>query len=205
MEALGYVIGVALCIGIYKFFAWWQNRPEYIEREKEKQLKQAIAAQQLAKQRQDVMEQTKGTRDLFMETLTKIGCQYELAEEEDDDRIFFAYQGEHFFAGVRNDWQYIQVYDTHWGQVELYDIDEFTRLKKAINESNLNNCVTTVYTIDEAGSNVDVHCKTTILFIPQIPDLENYLRLELNEFFRAHQFVGNQMVNLREQEESIKS
>jgi hypothetical protein len=205
MEALGYVIGVALCIGIYKFFAWWQNRPEYIEREKEKQLKQAIAAQQLAKQRQDVMEQTKGTRDLFMETLTKIGCQYELAEEEDDDRIFFAYQGEHFFAGVRNDWQYIHVYDTHWGHVELYDIDEFARLKKAINESNLNNCVTTVYTIDEAGSNVDVHCKTTILFIPQIPDLENYLRLELNEFFRAHQFVGNQMVNLREQEESIKS
>lgn len=205
MEALGYVIGVALCIGIYKFFAWWQNRPEYIEREKEKQLKQAIAAQQLAKQRQDVMEQTKGTRDLFMETLTKIGCQYELAEEEDDDRIFFAYQGEHFFAGVRNDWQYIHVYDTHWGHVELYDIDEFARLKKAINESNLNNCVTTVYTIDEAGSNVDVHCKTTILFIPQIPDLENYLRLELNEFFRAHQFVGNQMVKLREQEESIKS
>ena len=205
MEALGYVIGVALCIGIYGFFAWWQNRPEYIEREKEKQLKQAIAAQQLAKQRQDVMEQTKGTRDLFMETLTKIGCQYELAEEEDDDRIFFAYQGENFFAGVRNDWQYIQIYDTHWGHVELYDIDEFARLKKAINESNLNNCVTTVYTIDEAGSNVDVHCKTTILFIPQIPDLENYLRLELNEFFRAHQFVGNQMVKLREQEESVKS
>ena len=53
MEALGYVIGIALCIGIYRFFAWWQNRPEYIEREKEKQLKQAIAAQQLAKLRQD--------------------------------------------------------------------------------------------------------------------------------------------------------
>ena len=205
MEVLGYVIGVALCIGIYRFFAWWQNRPEYVEREKEKQLKQAIAAQQLDKQRQDVMEQTKGTRDLFMETLTKIGCQYELAEEEDDDRIFFAYQGEHFFAGVRNDWQYIHVYDTHWGHVELYDVDEFSRLRKAINESNMNNSVTTVYTIDEAGSNVDVHSKTVILFIPQIPDLENYLRLELNEFFRAHQFVGSQMVKLRDREESIKS
>ncbi|MBR6276718.1 MAG: hypothetical protein IKR31_07310, partial [Prevotella sp.] len=67
------------------------------------------------------------------------------------------------------------------------------------------NSVTTVYTIDEAGSNVDVHSKTVILFIPQIPDLENYLRLELNEFFRAHQFVGSQMVKLREREESIKS
>lgn len=203
MEALGYVIGVALCIGIYKFFAWWQNRPKYIEREKEKQLKQAMAAQQLAKQQQNVMEQETGTRDLFLETLTKIGCQYELGEGE-DDRIYFAYQGEHFFVEARNDWRYVQIWDTHWGHVELYDIDEFSRLKKAINGSNLNNSVMTVYTIDEAGSNVDVHCKSIILFIPQIPEIENYLRLELNEFFRAHQYVSNEMSKLREQEEAIK-
>jgi hypothetical protein len=63
----------------------------------------------------------------------------------------------------------------------------------------------TVYTIDEAGSNVDVHCKSIILFIPQIPNLEDYLRLELNEFFRAHQFVGNEMTRLREKEESLRS
>ena len=152
-----------------------------------------------------MMEQTKGTRDLFLETLTKIGCQYELAEEEDDDRIYFAYQGEHFFVRASNDWRYIQIFDTHWGHVELYDIDEFSRLKRAINGSNLNNSVTTIYTIDEAGSNVDVHCKSVILFIPQIPEIENYLRLELNEFFRAHQFVGNEMAKMREQEEEIKA
>lgn len=170
---------------------------------------QDAAARQIMKETFDNnntnMENQKGTRDLFMETLTKIGCQYELAEEEDDDRIFFAYQGEHFFVNAKNDWRYIQIWDTHWGHVELYDIDEFTRLKKAINGSNLNNSVMTVYTIDEAGSNVDVHCKSIILFIPQIPELENYLRLELNEFFRAHQYVGNEMAKLREQEESVKS
>jgi len=170
---------------------------------------QDAAARQIMKETFDNnntnMENQKGTRDLFMETLTKIGCQYELAEEEDDDRIFFAYQGEHFFVNAKNDWKYIQIWDTHWGHVELYDIDEFTRLKKAINGSNLNNSVMTVYTIDEAGSNVDVHCKSIILFIPQIPELENYLRLELNEFFRAHQYVGNEMAKLREQEESVKS
>ena len=36
------------------------------------------------------MEQTKGTRDLFLEILTKIGCQYDLAEEEGDNCILFA-------------------------------------------------------------------------------------------------------------------
>ena len=34
------------------------------------------------------MEQAKGTRDLFLETLSKIGCQYELGKgEEDCDKI----------------------------------------------------------------------------------------------------------------------
>ena len=145
------------------------------------------------------MEEKKGTRDLFLETLTKIGCQYEIDEGEDDD-IRFGYQGEYFVVRASNSNRFIHIYDTHWGHVELYDIDEFARLKKAINGSNLNNSVTTVYTIDEAGSNVDVHCKSIILFIPQIPNLEDYLRLELNEFFRAHQYVGNEMTKLREKE-----
>ena len=205
MEALGYVIGIALCIGIYRFFAWWQNRPEYIEREKEKQLKQAIAAQQLAKQRQDVMEQTKGTRDLFMETLTKIGCQYELAEEENDDRIFFAYQGEHFFVNASNDWQYIQIFDTHWGHVELYDVDEFSRLRKAVNNANINCATMTVYTINEEAKTVDVHCKSTFPFMNQMPELENYLRSVLSDFFTAHRFIGNEMAKLREQDQADKT
>ena len=119
-----------------------------------------------------------GTRDLFLETLKKIGCQYEIEEGEDIEEgdIRFGYQGEYFVVRASNKTQYIQIYDTHWGHVELYDIDEFARLKKAINESNIRNSVTTVYTIDEAGSNVDVHCKSVILFVPEIPNISDYLR-----------------------------
>ena len=150
--------------------------------------------------REKEMEGQTGTRDLFLSSLTKIGCQYELAEEENDNRIYFAYQGESFMVDASNENRYIHVWDTHWGHVELCDIDELSRLKKAINSSNLNTAVTTVYTIDEVGHNVDVHCKSVILFIPQIPDIENYLRVELNEFFRAHQYVGNEMAKQREAE-----
>jgi hypothetical protein len=139
----------------------------------------------------------KGTRDLFLETLTKLGCQYEIDNDE-DEKIHFAYQGEYITALTNNYRQFVHIYDTHWGHVELYDVDELSRLKKAINESNLRNIVTTVYTVDEAGSNVDVHCKAAILFVPEIPDTEDYLRLELNEFFRVHQFIGAEMTRQRE-------
>ena len=145
---------------------------------------------------------TVGTRDLFLETLTKIGCQYEFGDEEENPTIYFAYQGENFTVYASNDNNYVRIWDTHWAHVELYDVDDFARLKKVINGSNLNNSVTTVYTIDEAGSNVDVHCRSIILFVPQIPDLQAYLRVELNDFFAAHRYVGIEMEKLRGQEAS---
>ena len=143
-----------------------------------------------------------GTRDLFLETLTKIGCQYVIEEDEnvEEGDIRFGYQGEYFVVRASNKTRYIQIYDTHWGHVELYDIDEFSRLKKAINESNIRNSVTTVYTIDEAGSNVDVHCKSVILFVPEIPNIADYLRLELCEYFRVHETINIEMAKQRELE-----
>ena len=143
------------------------------------------------------------TRDVFLQTLANIGCQYEIGEGE-DDRIQFAFQGENFVADATNEGCYVHLWDTFWGQVELYDIDEFTRLRKAINTANINCATTTVYSINEAGSSVDVHSKKTILFLPQIPQIENYLRSELGDFFRAHQIVGYEMAKMREKEETME-
>ena len=202
------LIGALALYFLFRFlYGLWKCNQEEQERLHENDVNNQLYDQTLAQMDEErkqetkmLMENNKGTRDLFLETLTKIGCQYEFAKNEGDDRIFFAYQGEHFFVNASNEAWYIQIYDTHWGYIELYDIDEFSRLKKAVNGSNLNNSVMTVYTVDEAGSSVDVHCKSTILFVPQIPRIEDYLRLELNEFFRAHQYVGNEMARLRESE-----
>ena len=202
------LIGALALYFLFKFlYGLWKSNQEEQERLHENDVNNQLYDQALAQMDEErkqetkmLMENNKGTRDLFLETLTKIGCQYEFAKDEGDERIFFAYQGEHFFVNASNEAWYIQIYDTHWGHVELYDIDEFSRLKKAVNGSNLNNSVMTVYTVDEARNSVDVHCKSTILFVPQIPRIEDYLRLELNEFFHAHQYVGNEMARLRESE-----
>ena len=146
-------------------------------------------------------EKVKGTRDLFLETLTKIGCQYEIDPE--DGNILFAYQGEYFVASATNEGWYVRIWDTYWGHVELYDVDEFSRLRKAVNHANINCATMTVYTINEEGKTVDVHCKSVFPFMPHMPDLEDYLRNELGDFFTAHHLVGNEMAKLREQEEKV--
>ena len=151
---------------------------------------------------EDKGEEKMGTRDLFLETLTKIGCQYEIDSE--DGNILFAYQGEHFVATANNEGWYVRVWDTYWGHVELYNVEEFSRLKKAVNHANINCATMTIYTINEEGKTVDVHCKSTFPFISQMPDLEDYLRNELGDFFNAHHLVGSEMAKLREQEENAQ-
>lgn len=146
---------------------------------------------------------TMGTRDLFLETLTKMGCQYAV-DEEDECRYYFAYQGENFAVDMSNDRMYVQLWDMFWASVELYDIDKFARLKKVINESNLRFATTTIYTVNEAGSTVDVHCKSVVYFAPSIPDIETYLRTELGDYFHVHQFINTEMAKLKEQEEATK-
>lgn len=188
------LVGLAVC-GM--LITMWNDRQENKRMKEDLELRQALAIQQVVPGQPQPLQHK--TRELFIDTLTKIGCQYQLGEG-DDTRIFFAYQGENFFCDTTNDIMYVHLWDTYWGHVELYDIDEVSRLRKAINTSNINTTVSTVYTIDEAESNIVVHCKATIPFVSTMPHLEEYLKVELNDFFRAHQLVGNEMHKLREKE-----
>ena len=196
-NVLIFVLTFGLLVNIF-----WENikekmgiiKQERKDPEHEKALKDAFASQQSS-------STTQKARELFLDTLTKIGCQYKLGEGE-DTRIYFDYQGEHFFADMNDDSIYVHIWDIYWGHVELYDIDEVSRLRKAINNSNLNTTVITVFTIDDDAKTMDVHCKSTIPFIASIPHLENYLRGELNEFFHAHRALGAEMHKLREQEQN---
>lgn len=196
MESIIELVIAVLCYALVVITTkWWGLRKE------NEQLNDELVEARRTKpsgpsQNQPVSRPNIGTRDLLMQTLTNIGCQYQLGED-DDDRIYFAYQGEHFFADCVNEARYVHLYDPFWGHVELYDIDEVSRLRRAINTANMNCGVTIVFTIDEDGKNMDVHTRAVIPFQSQMPDLEDHLRIELNEFFRAHQVLFVEMTKLR--------
>jgi tetratricopeptide (TPR) repeat protein len=193
---------ISMALNIYQKLPTFENKIKEIEKDMENaEYKQQHKAEEEIESYLENMdtEEKKGTRDLFLETLTAIGCQYEIDE---DDEISFAYQGENFVVRASNDNQYIQIYDLHWMHVGLYDIDERARLKKAINESNIKNSVVTVYTINESSNTVDVHSKSVIYFDSVIPDAVDYLRIELAEYFNVHQMILLEMAKLREQEQA---
>lgn len=206
MGALGFLLAIVLCGMIVKLSEWRENKKEERERQSIVLMNQDAVARQIMKETfeksKNDMEEQKGTRDLFLEALIRIGCQYTV-DDEDDGRYYFAYQGENFAVDMSNDRMYVQLWDMFWASVELYDIDKLAQLKKVINESNLRYATTTIYTVNEAGSTVDVHCKSVIFFSPSIPDIETYLRTELGDYFHVHQFINTEMAKMVEQNESI--
>ena len=193
---------ISMALNIYKKLPTFDDKTKQIEEDMKKadyKLQHKTEEDEMEYYLENMeKEEKKGTRDLFLKTLTAIGCQYEIDE---DNEINFAYQGEYFVVRASNDNEYIQFYDLRWLHVELYDIDEITRLKKAINESNIKNSVVTVYTINESDNTVDVHCKSVIYFDSVIPNVIDYLRLELAEYFNVHQMILLEMAKLRDQEQ----
>jgi hypothetical protein len=108
-------MAVLVAFGLILVFVYFVNM--YMDlRERalisEKALERAndeCAKEQIVNMENNSMEEKIGTRDLFLETLTRIGCQYEFGEGDD---ITFGYQGEHFIVRANNNNHFIRIYDT---------------------------------------------------------------------------------------------
>ena len=192
----------AIILGIFYGYRY------YKESQEEKEMEESRFYEELTSNKENENSMTEGTkvkqlgtRDLVLETLPKIGCQYTI-DEDNNNRIGFTFQGEHFVIDASNDYLMIDIWDLWWAEQELYDIDGLSRLKRAINEANINTSITTVYSINEAGSNVGVHSHKNLLFIPQIPNIENYLQAMLADFFRVHRYIATELDKLKVDEDN---
>lgn len=137
------------------------------------------------------------TRNLLIKTLMNIGCQSE--ENKETGRIRFIYQGEYFSIDAENESPFITIWDTYWARISLANL-EINKLKDAINETNISMRPTIFYSIEKEESEVCLHCKYVMPFIIEIPDINNYLQANLNNFFIAHECLKVEFKNLDEKE-----
>ena len=204
-QSMGVIIGLAL-IFVFLLYQLYKERKDEkkAEEQRRSQLMRETGKETKDMEEKDMEEKKQpseeplkevSTRELICDTITKMGCQYTVGED-DEKRIFFSYQGEHFMVEAEDGKKFIHLYDTFWEQVELYDVEKFSRLRKVINLANLNSAVTTVYTINEEAKVADVHCKMSLLLVPEIPHIEAYFRSVLDSFFYVHRFIGAEMAKL---------
>lgn len=137
-----------------------------------------------------------GAKDLCLSILSQLNCKCKL-EEGYENRILFDYQGEHFIIDATNECYIIDIWDTWWAKISLEDIDEMARFRKALNTVNINSGTTIVYSINEEENAFILHSKRECLLVNSIPNIEDYMRAMLDDFFRVKE-------NLRMEADKLK-
>lgn len=169
---------------------------------KYEQMKEAEAQEEQYVQEtdnQDVMNKTMevlSTRQLALNTIEKIGSE---PQDTEEGHIQFEYQGVIFLMEAVNDCAFVNLIWPWCHSFSKFDIDEFARVRQVLNDINLQDTVSVVYTIADSDD-VALHIRKNFLFIPQIPHIEDYLKLMLNEFFRTARTLELEIEKCRMQE-----
>jgi len=142
------------------------------------------------------MEETISTRQLALNTIEHIGSEPKYTEE---GYIQFEYQGVIFLMKTANDCMFVNLIWPWCHSFSKFDIDEFARVRQVVNDINMRGLVSVFYSITDSDD-VAIHIKKNFLFVPQIPSLEEYLRLMLDSFFRTARTLDLEIEKCRLQE-----
>ena len=77
-------------------------------------------------------EEPPHTKDLCIELLKQLNCEVFVSEEE-ENRLDFKYQGEHFIIDATNESFFINIWDPGWYVVPLDDLEQMSNVRKAVN------------------------------------------------------------------------
>lgn len=142
------------------------------------------------------MEETISTRQLALKTIENIGSEPKYTEE---GYIQFEYQGVIFLIEAVNDCAFVNLIWPWCHSFSKFDIDEFARVRKVVNDINARGVVSVFYGIIDSDE-VAIHIKKHFLLVQQIPNLEDYLKLMLDSFFRTARTLDIEIEKSRMQE-----
>ena len=125
-------------------------------------------------------------RERLLAVLKEMNCQPE-EDTEEPERILVAYQGERFIIDYSEQSKYISIHDVWWYNAPLDDIELLSDIRKVVNACNFDNHTTLIYTINTEENVIGVHCRQSMVFVPEIHNLKDYLASLFVDSFRQHQ------------------
>ena len=143
-----------------------------------------------------VMEEKISTRQLALKAIENIGSEPQYTEE---GRIQFEYQGVTFLMEAANDCDFVNLIWPWCYSFSKFDIDEFARVRQVVNDINAYGVVSVFYGVTDSDE-VGVHIKKHFLLVPQIPNMEDYMKLMLDSFFRTARTLDLEIEKLKMQE-----
>lgn len=198
-------LSILITIVLFCYFLNYKNKKDRAEKEMDSIANapnMSVSAEVLPLNNNNMEEnQNLSTRDLCAEVLRKLNCDVQF-DEENEYNMYFTYQGENFSVDTWENGLMITIWDTWWGTVDLDDLDDVSRVRKAINTINVRQNLTLMYSIDEKSQKFAVHTKRQCLLIPQIPQIEDYMAAMLTGFFDVQRSFKEEYDRLRLEEEA---
>lgn len=200
-------LSILVVVVLFCYFLYYKNKKYGEEQEMDRianDPNMSVGSEVLPLNNNNMEEnQNLSTRDLCAEVLRKLNCDVQF-DEENEYNMYFTYQGENFSVDTWENGLMITIWDTWWGTVDLDDLDDVSRVRKAINNINVRQNLTLMYSIDEKGQKFAVHTKRQCLLIPQIPQIENYMAAMLTDFFDVQRSFKEEYDRLRLEEANAK-
>lgn len=185
-----------IILGIYYFYHVYKASVEEKEAEEDRffeELKNGDSHNEIVTEEPTYLDERTIT-GLVLCTLRKIGCEPETEACGDLTRVFFTYQGERFTIECNDSCRFIVIYDTWWHEMSVYsDVEDIANLHKVINLANQHANSTVIHTVNQEIEEIGVHSRRNILFIPQIPEIDQYLICVLNDFFKVQRYMVTEL------------
>ena len=143
-------------------------------------------------QQEEKQKEPPHTKDLCIELLKQLNCEVSVAEE-DENRLYFEYQGEHFIIDATNESFFINIWDPGWYVVPLDDLEQMSNVRKAVNTINNYSGTTIVYYIEEEGQKFILHSKRQCILPKDLPHVKEYLRALLDDFFAVQKWLSKEI------------
>lgn len=206
MDWLEVVYFFGLVIVVVVVQRLWDN---VIEKNKRKKAEEEIKKLKTKDMKNEKNEDTKvSTEPEVMLLLTQTLREMKLDirhDEEDGDFVMTTFQGEYFRIKVENE-KFIEVQDLFWYEAPVEDLDNLSMIQKTINLINTTNTFCRmIYSIDEEEKKINLHTLTSLLWIPEIPDLDQYLGSTMTYMLRIKMAFYSRMEILRREQFSERS
>ena len=141
----------------------------------------------------------KDIKPLLINTLNEMNCE-PVVDEKENTRVDFTYQGQNFSINIDDNSEFITLWYPFWSEIELDDLDEVSRVSKAINYTNQKGIITMCYVINNETNRLYTHSQATFLFNDYIPNLKHYLTQYLQWFFMARKYFEDTKMEIMKNE-----
>jgi len=121
---------------------------------------------------------------------------------DEDNIVIFKIDGDFFRILISDDGKFLFLQQIYWYEAPMGDIENLELIKRAVNYLNRTTTIKYVYSFNEEQNTVNLHSMLDMLWIPEIPELDQYLWVALSNLTKSHQGFYDLMDQYRQKQQT---